>query len=96
MCTVQANKNSIQQKHRATRLLQILHTDVCGPVDTESWRGKKYILTVMDDFSHFVVTYFLRTGVKLLATSRKLFYNIKVSKIRCDNGGEYSRHEFRM
>jgi hypothetical protein len=34
----------------STQLLQILHTDLMGPIPT-SYDGKNYIMTVLDDYS---------------------------------------------
>ncbi|GJR26109.1 retrovirus-related pol polyprotein from transposon TNT 1-94 [Tanacetum coccineum] len=34
------------------RRLQLLHMDLCGPMRVESINGKKYVLVIVDDFSH--------------------------------------------
>ena len=34
---------------RATNLLEIIHTDVCGPMSVEARGGYRYILTLTDD-----------------------------------------------
>ncbi len=36
---------------RASQLLEIVHTDVCGPMRTTSHGGAQYFLTFIDDFS---------------------------------------------
>ncbi|GJR52548.1 retrovirus-related pol polyprotein from transposon TNT 1-94 [Tanacetum coccineum] len=41
--------------------LNLLHMDLCGPVQIESINGKKYILVVVDDYSRYTWTHFLRT-----------------------------------
>jgi hypothetical protein len=46
-------------RQREKRILDIMHTDVCGPIDTETLDGKKYFVTFLDDFSHFCVLYLL-------------------------------------
>ncbi|KAJ9544042.1 hypothetical protein OSB04_023749 [Centaurea solstitialis] len=33
--------------------LQMLHVDLCGPISMQSIGGKKYILVLIDEFSHF-------------------------------------------
>lgn len=48
------------ERTKATRPLEIIHTDLCGPIDPETWDGKKYILTVSDDYTHFAVIYLLK------------------------------------
>nr|GEY02878.1 retrovirus-related Pol polyprotein from transposon TNT 1-94 [Tanacetum cinerariifolium] len=42
------------------RRLQILHMDLCGPMRVESFNGKKYVLVIVDDYSRYTWTHFLR------------------------------------
>jgi hypothetical protein len=46
-------------RKRGKRILDIVHTDVCGPIDIETHDGKKYFVAFLDDFSHFCVVYLL-------------------------------------
>ncbi|GKD49187.1 retrovirus-related pol polyprotein from transposon TNT 1-94, partial [Tanacetum coccineum] len=41
--------------------LNLLHMDLCGPMRIESINGKKYILVIVDDYSRYTWTYFLRS-----------------------------------
>ncbi|GJY54840.1 retrovirus-related pol polyprotein from transposon TNT 1-94 [Tanacetum coccineum] len=41
--------------------LNLLHIDLCGPMRMESKNGKKYILVIVDDYSRYTWTLFLRT-----------------------------------
>ncbi|GJS85457.1 retrovirus-related pol polyprotein from transposon TNT 1-94 [Tanacetum coccineum] len=43
------------------RWLQILHMDLCGPMRVESFNGKKYVLLIVDDYSRYTWTHFLRS-----------------------------------
>ena len=43
-----------------TQNLKLLHMDLCGPISTESFSGKKYILVIVDDFSRYTWVEFLR------------------------------------
>nr|GEX46638.1 hypothetical protein [Tanacetum cinerariifolium] len=43
------------------RRLQLLHMDLCGPMRVESINGKKYFLVIIDDYSRFTWTHFLRS-----------------------------------
>ena len=38
---------------QATNLLEIIHTDVCGPMSVEACGGYHYFLTFTDDFSRY-------------------------------------------
>nr|GEW57654.1 hypothetical protein [Tanacetum cinerariifolium] len=41
--------------------LNLLHMDLCGPMHVESINGKKYILVIVDDYSRYTWTLFLRS-----------------------------------
>ncbi|GKD23606.1 retrovirus-related pol polyprotein from transposon TNT 1-94 [Tanacetum coccineum] len=43
------------------RRLHLLHMDLCGPIRVESINGKKYILVIVDDYSRYTWTHFLRS-----------------------------------
>ncbi|GJR64237.1 retrovirus-related pol polyprotein from transposon TNT 1-94, partial [Tanacetum coccineum] len=46
------------------RRLQLLHMDLCGPMRVESINGKKYVLVIVDDYSKYTRTHFLRSKDK--------------------------------
>lgn len=41
-------------------ILDLVHSDLCGPIQTQTPSGKKYILTLIDDFSRYTFIYLLR------------------------------------
>ncbi|GKC11065.1 retrovirus-related pol polyprotein from transposon TNT 1-94, partial [Tanacetum coccineum] len=41
--------------------LNLLHMDLCGPMRVASINGKKYILVIIDDYSRYTWTLFLRS-----------------------------------
>ena len=45
---------------RATFLLEIIHTDVCGPMSVASRGGYRYVLTFTDDLSRYGYIYFMK------------------------------------
>lgn len=40
--------------------LKLLHIDLCGPSTIESIGGSKYIVVIVDYFSHFTWVHFLK------------------------------------
>lgn len=44
---------------RATTLLEVVHKDICGPMSTMSLGGASYFLSFIDDWSRYIVLYFL-------------------------------------
>jgi len=47
-------------KRRARRPLELIHSDICGPMETTSIGGSRYFLTFIDDHSLKVFIYFLK------------------------------------
>ena len=45
---------------RATDLLEIIHTDVCGPMNVEARGGYRYFLTFTDDLSRYEYIYLMK------------------------------------
>ena len=45
---------------RATNLLEIIHTDVCGPTGVEARGGYYYVLTLTDDLSRYGYVYLMK------------------------------------
>ena len=56
-----------QSQHRATRPYEIVHSDVCGPMQVESKGGSKYMLTFTDDFSRYTTAYFIKSKSEVLS-----------------------------
>lgn len=85
---------------RSKRKLQLVHSDVCGPMQTESIGGSKYFVTFIDDYSRCCKVYFMKQKSKVICKFKefeKTFSNEcgqKVTKLRMDNGGEYTSEEF--
>lgn len=47
--------------NRSEELLQTMHADICGPMETNSIGGSRYFLLFVDDKSRMVFVYFLKT-----------------------------------
>ena len=85
----------------STRKLQLVHSDVCGPMQTESIGGKRYFVSFTDDYSRCAAVYFMRSKAEVLDKFKE-FQGIAtndsgnpIGTLRSDNGGEYMSHEFR-
>jgi hypothetical protein len=78
-----------------TRLLEMLHIDLFGPIAYISIDGNKYDIVIIDDYSRFTWVLFLQDKgetqemlKKFLKRARNEF-DAKVKKIRSDNGTEF-------
>ena len=50
---------------KSSRVLEIIHTNVCGPITPETYQGYKYFVTFIDDYSNFTVVYLLKSKCKV-------------------------------
>ena len=85
---------------RAKALLELVHTDLCGPMQTPYLTGNVYFMSCIDDYSR-------KTWVYLLKHKSQAFDMFKIFKamaakesnrfikaLRSDRGGEYMSNEF--
>ena len=85
---------------RSKRKLQLVHSDVCGPMDVESFSGKKYFVTFIDNFTRCSAVYFMKSKAEVLEKFKEfeaVMTNMsgkKIGTLRSDNGGEYMSGEF--
>lgn len=85
---------------RATKKLQLIHSDICGPISPASYSKKRYILTFIDDYSRKLWVYFLNEKSEAFVTFKN--FKIMVEKecglsmcsLRTDRGGEFNSKEF--
>ncbi|GJV97081.1 retrotransposon protein, putative, ty1-copia subclass [Tanacetum coccineum] len=86
---------------RATDLLGLIHTDVCGPFRHVSRKGASYFLTFTDDFSRYGYVYLLKHKHEVFETFKvfksevELQLGKKIKALRSDRGGEYLSQEFK-
>ena len=85
---------------RATELLELIHTDVCGPMSTNSIGGARYFVTFIDDKSRKTFVYFLRTKDQVFTKFKEFRAMVqiqtgkRIKALRSDNGGEYISKNF--
>ena len=85
---------------RATNLLEIIHTDVCGPMSVEARRGYRYVLTLTDDLSRYGYVYLMKHKSETFEKFKEFqsevenHRNKKIKFLRSDHGGEYLSYEF--
>ena len=55
-----------QSMNRASKPLELTHTDLCGPMNVASIGGSKYMLTFTDDYSRYITVYFITSKSETL------------------------------
>ena len=85
---------------RSEELLGVVHSDICGKIETKSLSGAEYFVTFIDDKSRVVWAYPLKHKnevfkkfIEWKALVEKSS-GMKVKVLRTDNGGEYTSNEF--
>lgn len=92
--------HKIVEKEKNFQPGEMIHTDVCGPINVESPRGSKYFVLFKDEFSGYRVVYFLRQKSEVFAEFKKFESLIlrqtgnKLKVLRSDNGTEYTSFQF--
>ncbi|KAK1679766.1 hypothetical protein QYE76_040614 [Lolium multiflorum] len=87
---------------RATDLLEIIHTDVCGPMSVASRGGYRYVLTFTDDLSRYGYIYLMKHKSETFEKFKEFQSEVenqrnkKIKFLRSDRGGEYLSYEFGM
>jgi len=78
-----------------TRLPELIHSDVIGPMQTETMRGYQYSITFTDDHSRYTEVCFMTAESDAPAEFKEYVANVekqhpksKVCRIRVDGGGE--------
>ncbi|GAB4815364.1 hypothetical protein N2152v2_002410 [Parachlorella kessleri] len=82
-------------QHAAMQPLELVHTDVCGPLPVTSLGGSSYFVTLLDDYSKLsAVLPLARKSDTAAAVQRTLTQletqtGYRTKRLRCDNGTEY-------
>lgn len=85
---------------QSTHKLQLVHSDVAGPMKTESYGGCKYFVTFIDDYSRCVTVYPMKHKSETLSKFKLWEAYVTnetgctIKTLRTDNGGEYMSREF--
>ena len=85
---------------RAKGILELIHSDVFGPVPVPSLGKSVYYVSFIDDFSRNIWIYFLRKKSEVFAKFKEFKALVenqsekKIKVLRTDNGGEFCGNEF--
>ncbi|GKB76651.1 retrotransposon protein, putative, ty1-copia subclass [Tanacetum coccineum] len=94
-------KSFPHRPERATDLLGIIHTDVCGPLRHVSRQGASYFITFTDDYSRYGYVYLLKHKHEVFETFKVFKNEVEnqlgktIKALRSDQGGEYISQEFK-
>ena len=93
-------KFSSSSAYRATKRLELVHGDICGPIKPSTIGGRRYFLLLVDDFTRIMWVFFLKEKseafqhFKIVKTQAESESGEKLKCFRTDRGGEFNSEEF--
>ena len=82
--------------------LELIHSDMCGPMPERSLGGTRYFITFINDYTHKVWAYSIKSKDKVLETFARWTTegehrsDHKVKTFLPNNGGEYTSKSLRQ
>ena len=99
--TGKMTKSPFKKKgERAKDLLELIHSDVCGPMSQSARDGYRYIITFTDDYSRYGYVYLMRHKSEAFDKFKEYKNEVenqldkRIKTLRTDRGGEYLSNEF--
>ena len=84
---------------KATKPLELVHTDLSGMITPTSYENSKYCITFVDDYTGVINVYFLKNKNDAVSATARYIADMSpfgnIGRLRCDNGTEYTSSEFR-
>jgi hypothetical protein len=99
----QGNKTKTMFKsmeYSTTRPLEIVHIDLVGPTTTKDFKGEKYFMLLVDDYTRMTPVFLFKNkseAFEKIKIYKEMVENEMDSKIKClrsDNGGDFTSKEF--
>ncbi|KAG7594052.1 Integrase catalytic core [Arabidopsis thaliana x Arabidopsis arenosa] len=89
-----------ESTYRATKKLELIHGDLCGPITPSTSAANRYIFVLIDDYSRYMWTVLLKEKGDAFQKFKN-FKNLvekeseaRIQTLRTDRGGEFVSHEF--
>ncbi|KAK8708437.1 hypothetical protein V6N13_059479 [Hibiscus sabdariffa] len=90
----------IGKGERASDLLGLMHSDVCGLMNTQARGGFQYFITFTDDFRRYEYIYLMCHKSEALEKFKEFKNEVQnqhgksIKALRSDRGGEYLSQDF--
>ncbi|XP_074373452.1 uncharacterized protein LOC141713776 [Apium graveolens] len=85
----------LQSNYSATKVLELVHGDLCGPVTPSTKVGSKYVFLLVDDYSRVMWAYLLKSKDEAFEAFRKFRAQVedglekKIKTFRTDRGRQF-------
>lgn len=95
-----AKQFPVGEARRANKILELIHSDVCGPLPESSFGGARYLVTFTDDYTRKTFGYLMKHKTEVMShfinfkrlVEKQVGLPIKI--FRSDGGGEYCNDSF--
>lgn len=102
-CCEEGKSNNIPPvfDRKAAQVLDVMHVNLCGPMGTVTPSGNRYIVTIVDGFSQFTVTYLVKHKSQAVSRIKRYvrwvedLFGRKPRVVSLDGGGELNSRELR-
>jgi transposase InsO family protein len=87
-------------QNHATKVGEVIHSDMWGPAQTQAIGGKQYWITFIDEYTCWGEVYFMKAKSEALLkykTFEAWFekqHSIQIKRLQSDRGGEYLSNKF--
>ena len=91
-----------EKGYRAKEVLNLVHTDLYGPISTSARGGYEYFITFIDDYSRYGYIYLTRQKSEAFEKFKEFKAKVEnhrgrsIKSLQFDRGGEYLLGEFRQ
>ena len=89
-----------KSSRQVTKIGELVHSDVCGPMEITTPKGQRYYVTFKDEYSGYRAIYLMKNKSETFNLFKeylllmKMETGEKVTTLRSDNGGEYVGNDF--
>ena len=87
--------------YRASRVLELIHGDLCGPITPQTAGSNRYVFVLIDDHSRYMWSILMKekseafTKFKRFRSLVEPETGLKIKTFRTDRGGEFTSQEFK-
>lgn len=81
--------------YRATNVLELIHTYICGPFSAPSWNGQQYFISLIDNYTIYAYIFLIHEKSQSLDVFKSFKadlenqLNKRIKKVKSDCGSEY-------
>ena len=94
-------RSFLSKGHQTNDLLELVHSNICGPFNVQAQGGYEYFVTFIDDYSRYGYVYLIHRKSETFETFKEFRAEMEkqlgkpIKALQLDRGGEYLDEEFK-